>query len=204
MVSRHGMYPNNTMAILKRFSTWLYKVSTGWVALAGLIVFLLFTAFVLPAQTAGADIISKEVGSPDMSFFYTSDDLYRMAETYGEQGRAAYIRARFTFDLIWPLVYTLFLSTAVSWTFKRALISESRWCWANLAPISGMAFDYAENISTALVMYRYPTTTLMVATIAPFLTAIKWIFVAGSFVLVIIGITAVIWQSIRKHLGEKT
>ena len=196
------MYPNKTMAILKRFSAWLYKVSTGWVALAGLIIFLLFITLVLPGQAAGADTISEQVGSPDMSFFYTPGELYEMAESYGEQGRAAYIQARFTFDLIWPLVYTLFLSTAVSWAFQRAFTSESRWRWANLAPILGMAFDYAENISTALVMYRYPTPSDILAAIAPFFTAIKWIFVAGSFVLLVIGIITVILQTIRKHRGD--
>jgi len=196
------MYPDKTMAILKRFSAWLYKVSTGWVALAGLIIFLLFTTLVLPDQAAGANTISKEVGSPDMSFFYTPGELYEMAESYGEQGRAAYIQARFTFDLIWPLVYTLFLSTAVSWAFQRAFTSESRWRWANLAPILGMAFDYAENISTALVMYRYPAPTDILAAIAPLFTAIKWIFVAGSFILLLIGIITVITQTIRKLRGD--
>ena len=187
---------------MRRLSNWLYKFSTGWVALAGLVVFLLFMALVLPAQAADAEISNGEVGSPDMSFFYSPQELYKMAEAYGEDGREAYIRARFTFDLIWPLVYTLFLSTAISWTFALIVSSESRWRWANITPILGMAFDYAENISTSLVMYRYPATSDFLAIFAPVFTAIKWICVGGSFILLLIGIVGVTWQAARKRIGN--
>jgi hypothetical protein len=190
------------METLNQLSAWLYKIFAGWIAVASLIVFLLFTAFILPDQADAAETISGEVGSPDMSFFYTADKLYEMAEAYEEQGRAAYIRARFTFDLIWPLVYMLFLSTMISWLLKRVHLSENRWRWANLAPLLGTTFDYAENISTSLVMYRYPESTDILAMFAPIFTAIKWILVAGSFVLLSIGIITLIWQSIQKRLGE--
>ena len=126
------------------------------------------------------------------------DGLKKMAEAYGEQGRAAYIRARFTFDLIWPLVYGFFLVTAISWVFARGFPPESRWRWANLAPILGMLFDYLENISTSLVMFRYPATTPIVAWLAPFFTTVKWIFVNGSFVLLVIGVVAALWRSVQK------
>ena len=125
-----------------------------------------------------------------------------MAKAYGVQGRAAYIRARFTFDLIWPLVYMLFLSTTISWTLQRISISESLLGWINLAPLTGMGFDYAENVATSVVMYRYPTPTYILAFLAPIFTATKWFFVAGSFVILLIGIITVIWQSFRRRSGE--
>jgi hypothetical protein len=89
-------------------------VSAGWVALAGLIIFLLFSALALPRQATSA---GKETGgsdSPDTSFFYSPSDLYGMAEAYGQRGREACVRARLTFDLIWPLVYSLFLATSIN------------------------------------------------------------------------------------------
>ena len=42
---------------------------------------------------------------------YSTSDLYEMAQSYGADGRGLYVKARFTFDLVWPLVYTLFLVT---------------------------------------------------------------------------------------------
>jgi hypothetical protein len=182
---------------MKHLSAWINRFSTGWMTLAGLLIFILFMALVMPRQAGSAEPSDQEVGSPDLSFFYTPAELYKMAEAYGEQGRADYIKARFTFDLLWPLVYTLFLSTAISWLFRRAALSEGPWGWANLAPILGLLFDYAENISTSLVMYRFPAATPVFATLAPFITAIKWTFVAASFIFLIIGIIAAVWKSIR-------
>ena len=174
--------------MIKRFSIWLYRVSTGKITLICLIIFLLFSALVLPAQTAGADALGEDVGSPDLSFFYTTQDLYDMAEGYGEEGREAYIRARFTFDLIWPVMYTLFLTTAISWLFIRAISPYSWLRMTNFVPILGMIFDYLENLSTSIVMARYPAQTAIIDSLAPFFTLFKWIFIAGSFVLLVVGV----------------
>ena len=185
--------------MLKRISDWLSQVSTGWVALAGLVVFLLFSALVLPRQSAAAERVAGGAGSPDTSVYYSPADLYQMAEAYGEEGRSAYIRARFTFDVIWPLVYTLFLGTAISWLFGRAFAPDSRLQRANLAPVLGALFDYLENVSTSLVMLRYPDQTAVVDILAPVFTLLKWVFVGGSFVLLSAGVVAVLWHWLRKR-----
>jgi uncharacterized membrane protein YoaT (DUF817 family) len=111
-----------------------------------------------------------------------------MAETYGEQGRQAYIRARFTFDLIWPLVYGAFLLTAISRLFLRSLPTYSGMRLLNLIPFFGMIFDYLENISTSLVMWRYPNQTPIVDTIAPVFTLLKWLLLSIAFVSLVVGI----------------
>ena len=182
-----------------RISDWLSQVSTGWMALAGLVIFLLFSALVLPRQSAAAEEVAGGAGSPDTSIFYSPADLYQMAEAYGEEGRSAYIRARFTFDVIWPLVYTLFLGTAISWLFGRAFASDSRLQRANLAPVLGALFDYLENVSTSLVMLRYPDQTAVVDVLAPVFTLLKWVFVGGSFVLLSAGVVAVLWHWLRNR-----
>ena len=181
----------------KRISDWLHRISTAWVALAALVVFVAFSAVVLPRQAAAAERYSGEAGSPDTSFFYLAGDLYRMAEAYGEQGRAAYVRSRFTFDLIFPVVYTLFLSTAISWLYRRAFAPGSPWRWANLAPVLGAVFDYLENASASLVIARYPARTPVVDALAPVFTFTKWIFVGGSFVLLVLGVGVAAGRWIR-------
>ena len=180
--------------MLKRCSAWLRRVSTGWVALAALVVFVLFLALVLPGQAAEAERFVGDAGSPDTSFLYSAADLYRMAEAYGPQGRQAYIRVRFTFDLLWPVVYATFLVTAISWVYRRAFAADSRWQLANLAPVLGMALDYLENVSAALVMARYPQPTAVVAELTPVFTSLKWVFVNGSFVLLLLGVVVGVWR----------
>ncbi len=181
----------------KAISGWLGRVSTSWVALLALVVFLLFSALVLPRQAVRAQQDSGDVGSPDLSLIYSADDLYRMAEAYGEQGRVDYVRARFTFDLAWPLVYTLFLGTAISWLYARAFRPDSGWQRANLVPLLAALFDLLENVSTSLVMLRYPDPTAVIDGLAPVFTLLKWVFVGGSFALLLAGAGVAIWRRAR-------
>ena len=182
---------------MKKVSEMLYRFSRGWIALVALVIFGLFTALVLPDQARQAEENTGQGTSPDTSFFYSEEELYTVAESYGEAGRAAYIRARLTFDIIWPLVYTFFLLTAISWLFGQVLAPENRLRWVNWFPLFAILFDFLENLSTSLVMFRYPEPTPVVAALAPWFTALKWIFVSGSFVLVILGVIFVLWKRIR-------
>jgi hypothetical protein len=183
----------------KRISDWLRQVTNGWVALSALAVFLLFSALVLPGQSAVSETNAGDAGSPDTSLYYSADDLYHMAEMYGEQGRAAYVRARYTFDVIWPVVYTVFLSTAISWVYGRAFAPSSRWQRANLAPVLGALFDYLENLAASVVMVRYPNRTPVIDTLAPVFTLVKWVFVGGSFALLLAGVVARIFSGNRER-----
>ena len=186
----------------RNVSDWLVRISNGWVALATLIAFALFIAFVLPNQSTQGKAGGTEVGSPDLSLWYTPAELYHMAEAYGLVGRQAYIRARFSFDVAWPLVYGAFLVTAIGWLYARAFEPHSVWRLANLAPVMGVLLDWAENVSTSLVMARYPARTPGIDLLAPVFTLVKWVFVGGSFLLLLVGLVAAIWQWVRTKAGH--
>lgn len=185
--------------MVTKLSNGFLKFSTGRLTLACLVLFLIFTALVLPDQAAKAEVYSGDVGSPDTSLFYTASDLYNFAEAYGATGRTAYIRARFTFDLIWPLVYLAFFATAISWLVKRANVELNPWARLNLLPVAGAGFDFLENISAAIVMGRYPRTTAVIDHLAGLFTLLKWIFIAASFTaLVVLIIFALVNRTKRK------
>lgn len=183
--------------MLSRMSKYFYSVSTGGVALLGLLVFIVFMIFILPQQAQKAEAYSGGT-SPDTSYFYSAEDLYRMAESYGAEGRSAYIRARFTFDLVFPLAYLFFLVTTISWSLARGLAERSRWRLLNLFPLAGALFDYLENISASWVMVRYPVQTPLVDVLTPIFTVVKWFFVNGSFVVLILGLALVLWRRLRR------
>jgi len=180
--------------MLRRLSSWLYRFIKGWMVLAGLLVFATFSALVLPGQAAGSDPQTGETGVPDLSVYYSAGTLYQWAEEYGEGGRDEYIRARFTFDLVWPLVYGFFLVTAITWLYSKAFPDGSIWRLANVAPLAGLLFDYLENMSTSLVMARFPAQTSLFDWLAGFFTLSKWGFIAASFVLLVTGVVAAIWK----------
>jgi len=185
--------------MLRPISTWLRRFSSGWIALLGLVVFLAFTALVLPGQSAQAREASGGAGTPDLSFVYSPADLYRMAEAYGPQGRADYIRARFSFDLVWPLVYTFFLATSISWSMGKVFPASSRWQQANLTPLLGLLLDYLENLACSLVVARFPATTPVVDLLAPVFTLTKWLTLGAGFVLLGIGLVAAVWKWGRRR-----
>lgn len=185
--------------MLKNFSNTIQKNSKGWLTLTALVGFLLFTALVLPQQSAKADLETGDVGSPDTTFFYSTNDLYHFAEEYGAEGRAAYVRARGTFDVIWPLVYTFFLVTGISWLSVRAFSSHSRWHSLNLVPVLAMIFDFLENGCTSMVMLRYPQLSPLAAALAPPVSMIKWALVMGSFVLLLV----IMGLALRKQVFSK-
>ena len=183
---------------MTRLSNWLYKISTGWLALISLAIFLAFAVLVLPGRSESAAEVAR---IPDLSFYYSAADLYEMARSLGDAGRQAYVVGRFTFDLIWPVVYTLFLTTSMSWIFRHAFRPGHRLWRLNVVPILGAAFDYLENITASLVMSRYPLETPVADSLASWFTMAKWILISGSFLLLLVGAAAAIWPRVTNRAG---
>lgn len=184
--------------VLKKLSDWFYqRVNWFWVV-AAVVVFACFIAFILPWQAAKSEEATGGGQSPDSSFLYTADDLYQMAEQYGEAGRSAYIHARFTFDLIWPLAYLLLLVVLLS-VLYRVLPVKSPWRWVNLIPVLGWAMDMFENVGASLIMYRYPERTPVLAELTPIFTLLKWCLIYASFALLVPGVLIRVLYYIRKR-----
>ena len=186
------------MKTLYEISNKIISSSKLWIMIVAIIVFVIFSITVLPDQSAKAEAYSADVGSPDLSFFYAPTDLYRMAEAYGPEGRLYYVRARFTFDLVFPLVYGAFLMFTSAWALKELTIPNSRWRLLLLIPLLAVLFDLLENIAAAAVIGRYPQPTNLLAAFAPFFTLIKWIFVGSGFVLIVVYLVLIIWRRLKK------
>ncbi len=171
-------------------------LSWKWVLIASAL-FVLFIIFVLPQVANYSNEAIGHSSSPDTSLFYSADDLYQMAENYGESGRATYINLRWTFDIVWPLVYSLFL---VLWIIKLSqylsLYPFTRFLF--IMPIVAMVLDFLENIGATIIMFRYPLSSGIIARITPIMTFFKWITLSGSFLIIIILVFLIVSSKIRK------
>lgn len=78
-------------------------------------------------------------------------------------------------------MYGFFLFTSVGWVFRRIRPTSLWGQRARLAPVFAVLFDVMENLSTSLVMARYPQVTPLPAALAPIFSVLKWTLVAGSF-----------------------
>lgn len=182
---------------MNKISAFFYRVSRGWVTLLAVVVFLVFSTWQLPQQNARADQYSQGIGSPDTSLFYSGGELFSMAKWYGMEGRSAYLRARWTFDLAFPFVYTFFLVTAVSWVLNRALPERSRLRLLNLLPLAAIAFDFLENSMTSIVMWGFPSRIAIAEGLAVVATPLKWLTLAISFLVLLIGLLTMLVKRIR-------
>ncbi|MEY8748679.1 hypothetical protein AB9M62_57510 [Bacillales bacterium AN1005] len=187
---------------MNTLSSWLYdRVNWKWFVSA-IVLFACFIAFILPWQAAESKEATGGGESPDSSFWYTADDLYQMAESYGEAGRSAYIYARFTFDLIWPLAYLFLLVVLIS-ALYRVLPAASHWRKLNLIPLGGWACDMLENIGASITMYRYPLRTPVIAELTPIFTMVKWCLIYASFAALVPGVilTIIHYVRVRRNKG---
>ncbi|KAF0092495.1 MAG: hypothetical protein FD141_679 [Fusobacteria bacterium] len=186
------------MKVLTTLSKWFTKKTTLLVFIVATLIFTGFIIWVLPGVSANTKEITGSSLSPDTSFFYTVEKLYQIAEVYGETGRQYYINSRFTFDVVWPIVYGFFLVSALSLTFKKPIAGKSFYVF-NLLPLFGIGFDFSENITVAYVMFRYPQTTF-VAYLAPYFTLIKWLFIYLAFGFLIIGVIIKVFQIVQRRV----
>jgi hypothetical protein len=187
---------------VSRLAAWLGSVASGKVALVATVGFLLFVVIVLPAQGSVTGRGGEEVRSPDLSFWYSADTLYDIAESYGEEGRAEYVRARVTFDVVWPIVYVTFLALTLAWVGRR--LDGRFWPRTGLLPLAAGAFDYLENAATVVAMLSFPERATAALWLAPVFTVLKWSLLGASFVLLGVGAVLVVWRALFGRDGEQS
>jgi hypothetical protein len=92
--------------MIKQFNSFLLNKKIYMIII---IIFILFMVLVLPL----VNLLSQQwIGvseSPDTMMFYHPNDFYALMTLYGLKGRQIYIILRWTFDLVYPFVYGLFL-----------------------------------------------------------------------------------------------
>lgn len=168
-----------------------------WLGLVSTLIFVFFIVIVLPQQSNLALTFGLKE-SVDTSWFYNAKELYRIAESYGTIGRQFYIYQRWTFDLIWPLVYFSFIFSLSALLYKSIGLSKiNRWILSFIW--IGITFDFLENSMVTLVMYRYPSITWIVADFAGIATSLKWIFIGLSFLVLLLLILIKIMQSVLQY-----
>jgi len=161
---------------MKKLSDWLLQNSKTWIVLLFFFLLLFFVFLVLPVNTRIISDDNQILDIPDLSFWYTPEQLYKTAESYGENGRLEYVKMHAGFDLIWPMVYVGFLTVSLSWIYKK-YPGGGKASRLNLIPIFAGVFDYLENLLTSIVMLQFPGHSRGISFLAPITTSTKWVLV---------------------------
>jgi hypothetical protein len=185
--------------MLNNLSNALKKYANGWLVLLFLAGEILFNAVILPAQQARIKAGSGEVGPIDLQFFYTPEKAYSMIESYGDAGRASYRAFELTGDIIYPIVYTLFFSLAITWLFQRGFAGDSQMHKYNAVPFGAWLFDLLENLSIVIMLSIYPSTPALLAWIATIFTMLKWLFALVTILLLLAGLVKAVMNGFKKQ-----
>ncbi len=188
--------------MFRSIEKFMDRISTGPLVILSIIIYVVFIAYLLPAQKAVTQTYMGDAGSIDMSFFLSPDKVYSMAEAYGEEGRSKYITARYTFDVIWPLAYTFFMITFITFCMKRVHGNESNLVHLNFAGIVPMIFDYIENGFAIAVMSAYPERMDAAVCVMAAMTALKWTAMGIANIILVYGLIALPVVLIRRRLAS--
>ena len=104
----------------------------------------------------------------DTYFSFDYEDIARIIEAIGESGRIAYVKAMYTIDLAFPIIYTC-LSLGI---MNKLRASELFY----LLPISLFTADIFQNIQTAIIMTQSSVNEISSEQIilASFTNQLKW------------------------------
>jgi flagellar biosynthesis protein FlhB len=166
---------------------WTSK-KTRWIV--GLIMAFFFIV-VLPFMSW---LFLHQIGvseQPDVTFFYPKEYLFDLASLYGSEGIKLYIILRYTFDLIWPVVYTVFLFVFITYYYKNSRF----YSFAIASVVLSVFFDLCENIGATIVFAKFPSRLEGVALFTSVSSTLKWGFLIIAFTFLVAGIVAKLWKN---------
>ena len=185
--------------MLTNLSNKLKKYANGWLVLVFMAGEMFFNAIVMPGQQAKIAAGSGGTMPIDLQMFYTPEKVYGMIASYGEEIRASYRLFELTGDIIYPIVYTLFFSLAITWLFQRGFASNSSMHKYNVLPFGAWLFDLLENLGIVGMLSAYPSTPAALAWASAIFTLIKWLFVLPTAILLLVGLVMAIKNRFKKQ-----
>lgn len=175
------------------------------VLLVLLMAALPFILFIFPYRTETLRaVICKDKPAPcndnptlDSKLSYDSDEVYALFRKFDRPSRQLYAWTEITVDMIFPIIYSLFLSLLMIWFFQKSFKYEKYGSLAML-PFIAMLFDYCENVLIAAMLFDYQREHFAVARVASLATKLKWSFFLLSLLAILFGIWLVI-RSLSKE-----
>lgn len=157
-------------------------------------LFLIYLFFILPNEAQRSDLITGGLASPDTKFFYSSDFLFDLISDYTHEARRDYVTAKIRFDILWPLVYGIWLTSLLG-LITKGIVRLRFLPWL---PLIAVIMDYLENVIISIAMLTFPAISWIILYTAPVLTALKWLTLSGSILLSILLSGYLLMNRIRK------
>lgn len=161
----------------------IYEKTNWKLLIISSVLFVLFMGVVLPYVSYWTEEVKGLPAGPDTLFTLDVLRYYTIRSNFGEEGRKLYIILRWTFDIIWPLVYTFFYFTAISCLAKKSK-DKFGYKWLFI-PLFAVGLDLMENIIATIFMATDPLQSDFVVILLMISSFAKWVFVGLSFIAII-------------------
>jgi hypothetical protein len=172
----------------------IYQKASGRVAILTTVLFVVFKATVLPWIAQWTTDVIGVSESIDTGFDFRLDHIYYLADRYGEEGRRFYIWMRWTFDVVFPLVYTGFLVATTAYLARRSRCRVQEKIL--LVALAAMTFDFLENTFATIVMGIYPRRIDSLVYLLMTASILKWATLGLAFMILA-------WMLLRWMVAKK-
>lgn len=186
--------------MLKTISQKFHAWTRGWRVLLLLVATALMAGFIMPVAAGILALAANNSVLPlDLMFFFTPGEAFDMIEKYGPAGRDLYLKILLTVDILYPIVYTLFLGLFLSWLFQRGFHPESIMQRLNVMPVGALLFDLLENIAIVTMLSMYPSIPDILAWLTMIFGSLKWLFAFASIALIFVGLIRAAMNGFRRQ-----
>lgn len=176
--------------IANRVSKRYVIVSLALVLALGLFMLGVYAPW-FSARAGGQPYMETKLG-------YLPGNLFEMAEAYGAEGRALYIRTSLTLDFLIPLMAGNFLIASSLYQLNKLSGKEK---WRKPLVVLGVLTtlsDWTENVLMIGILSMYPKQVMALAIAARVMTSVKYLLML-TFVILFV------WEfwTIKKQTGHE-
>lgn len=116
----------------------------------------------------------------DLEPEFDSASVYQRLESFGEEGRQAYLQLTTISDIVFPLsafIFLLFLGQLARSKIKGGTYAEYYW----LLPLLYFLADLMENVSAAILVLNYPEQMGVIPSVLGYISVVKRLSMALAF-----------------------
>jgi hypothetical protein len=179
---------------MKFYIKFLEKISVKKYIFAFLFLFILFQLIFMFVLIPNYTLKTGNESIPDMNFLYDYEYIREIISNINKD-YSSYLNVQIL-DLIFPLIYFLFLSTSIFY-FKK--INILKYNFFLFLPLLGAIFDYLENLFIFSMIKIYPNQFNVLAFFTSYISFIKFIFLGLSFLLILILIIFYFYKKLKKQ-----
>lgn len=156
------------------------KINIDRLSLFSLILFILAMVFLLPYMSS----LGEELpASLDTNFFYSVADLKTAILLFNDSQAELYINIRWSYDILWPLVYTFFFVMLTIKFADSTSSKKSHWLFIILS-FFPFVFDMMENTFITLILFSDIFKTNPFYLLAAISSSMKWISIFAVFIII--------------------